>query len=231
MRMGARAARGEDGRPIEPELVLHRSRSNRQVSRHRLDYLDPRLLGIVAVIVVVGLVRDFASRRISWTILLLPAAAAVFFAYYRLRQTNVTLYVRGERIGLTNWLGAHKEVAVGDVAAIVMCSVLLPQRQQPLPLLVAVSKSGRCLFSLSGADELSLIGIRRLASAGGLELRGSWTDTLSLAGLEARYAGSAPRASGFFVWLLTHRSLTSAIAIVATIVVFIGLVVLQTTGH
>jgi hypothetical protein len=229
--MGARAARGEDGRPIEPEVVLHRSRSNRQVSRHWLDYLDARLLGIVALIVVVGLVRDFASRRISWTILLLPAAAAVFFAYYHLRQTNVTLYVRGRRIGLTNSLGVHKEVAVGDLAAIVMCSVSLPQRQQPLPLLLAVSKSGRCLFSLSGADELGVIGIRRLASAAGLELQGSWTDTSSLASIEARYPGSAPPAGGFFVWLLAHRSLTSAVAIVATILVFIGLVVLRTTGH
>jgi hypothetical protein len=229
--MRAKVARGEDGRPIEPELVLHRSRSNRQVSRHWLDYLDARLLGIVAVIVVVGLVRDFASRGISWTILLLPAAATVFFAYYRLRQANVTLYVRGERIGRTNSLGVHKAVAVSDVAAIVMCSVSLPQRRQPLPLVVAVSKSGRCLFNVSGADELGAIGIRRLASAAGLELRGSWTDTFSLAGLEARYPGSAPPASGFFVWLLTHRSLTSAIAIVATILVFIGLVVLQTAGH
>jgi len=229
--MGAKEARGEAGRPIEQELVLHRSRSNRQVSRHWLDYLDPRLLGIVGLIVVVGLARDFASRRISWTILLLPAAAAVFFVYYRLRQTNVTLYMRGERIGLTNWLGVHKEVAVSDVAAIVMCSVSLPQRQQPLPLLVAVSKSGRCLFSLSGADELSVIGIRRLASAAGLELGGSWTDTLSLAGIETRYPGTAPPASGLLVWLLAHRSITSAIAIVATIVVFIGLVALQTTGR
>jgi len=229
--MGARIARGEAGRPNEPELVLHRSRSNRQVTRHRLDYLDPRLFGIVALIVVVGLVREFASRRISWTILLLPAAAAVFFAYYRLRQANVTLYMRGERIGLTNWLGMHKDVAVTDVAAIVMCSVSLPQRRQPLPLVLAVSKSGRCLFNVSGADELGSIGIRRLASATGLELRGSWTDTLPLAGLEARYPGSAPPASGLFVWLLTHRSLTSAIAIVATILVFIGLVVLQTAGH
>jgi len=229
--MGARAARGEDGRPIEPEIVLHRSRANRQVRRHRLDYLDPRLLGIVALIIVVGLLRDFASRRVSWTILLLPAAAAVFFAYYGLRQTNVTLYVRGERIGRTNWLGVRKEVGVSDVAAIVICSISLPQRQQPLPLLVAVSKSGRCLFSLSGADELSVIGIRQLASAAGLELRGSWTDTLSLAGIEARYPGTAPAASGFLVWLLAHRSLTSAIAIVATIVVFVGLVLLRTAGH
>ena len=229
--MGARTARDEDGHPIEPELVLHRSRANRQVRRHWLDYLDARLLGIVALIVVVGLARDFASRRISWTILLLPAAAAVFFGYYRLRQANATLYVRGERIGLTNSFGTHKDVAVSDVAAIVMCSVSLPQRQQPLPLVVAVSKTGRCLFNVSGADELGAIGIRRLASAAGLELRGSWTDTVSLAGLEACYPGSAPPASGFFVWVLTHRTLTSAIAIVATILVFIGLVVVRTAGH
>jgi hypothetical protein len=229
--MGLRAARGEDGCPIEPELVLRRSRSNRQVSRNWLDYLDARLLGIVAVIVVVGLVRDFASRRISWTIVLLPAAAAAFFAYYCLRQANVTMYVRGDRIGVTNWLGVRKEVARHDVAAIVMCSVSLPQRQQPLPMVVVVSKSGRCLFTLSGADELGVIGIRRLSSVAGLELRGSWTDALSLAGLEARYPGSAPPASGFLVWLLSHRSLTSAIAVVATILVFVGLVVLRTTGH
>src|SRR5260370_33705561 len=100
--MVLRAARGEDGRPIEPELVLHRSRSNRQVGRNWLDYLDARLLGFVAVIVMVGLVRDFASRRISWTILLLPAAAAIFLAYYRLRQDEGTFFFSGERNRTTN---------------------------------------------------------------------------------------------------------------------------------
>ncbi len=179
----------------------------------------------------VDLVRDFANRRISWTIVVLPAAAVVFYAYYRLRQANATLFVRGDRIGLTNSLGMHKEVAVGDVAAIVMCSVSLPQRRQALPLLLAVSKSGRSVFTLSGADELGATGIRRLASVAGLELLGSWIDTLSLAEIEARYPGSVPPASGLLVWLLAHRSLTSAIAIVGTILVFIGLVVVSTTGH
>src|SRR5438874_740784 len=91
------------------EVIVHLSRSNWQIDRSLFDYLDPRLLAIVSVIVLLGLVRELATgRSVFWTLLLFVVAGAVFFSYYRLRQGNVALYVRGDRIGLTNSLGVRK---------------------------------------------------------------------------------------------------------------------------
>jgi hypothetical protein len=220
----------DDSRRAQRELVVHFARSNRQAGRSRLDYLDGRLLAIVAVILVLGLVRQLATgRSIFWTLLLFVVAGALFLAYYRLRQANVTLYVRGDRIGLTNSLGLRKDVPISQVAAMVMCSVSLPRRAQPLPTLLTVAKSGRCLFRLSGGDQLGLTGIREVASAAGVELRGGWTDTLSLDGIEARYPGCGSEAASFFAWILNHRRWVNWVIIVGTILVFLGLVVVDTS--
>jgi hypothetical protein len=191
------------------DVVVHLSRSNRR-NRSWLGYLDIRLLGIVAAIMAVGLVRELMSGwSIFWTVLFFAGASLAFLTYYRMRQANVTLYLRGERVGITNSIRVRKEVAIEDVAALVMCSVALPERTQPLPLVVAVSKSGRCLFRLSGADQLEPTGIRSVATAAGLELRGSWTDTLSSSAIEDRYPGTISPIARFFVWVMAHRAMVS----------------------
>jgi hypothetical protein len=215
----------------ESEIMLHLSKSNGQVRRQWTGYLDPRLVAITLGIVASGLGRAVATKTISWTVLVLPAAAVPFVAYYLLRRANVTLYLRSDRIGITNSLGIRKEVAITSLAALVICSVSLPQRQQPLPLLIGVSKSGRCLLRFSGADRLGLSGIRHIAAVAGLELRGSWSDTSALSQIDARYPGTAPPLSGIFVWVLAHRRLVSGLTIVATILVFVGLIALTTTGR
>lgn len=218
-----------DGRRVGRDVVVHLSRSNQQSGRSLVDYLDPRLLAIVAVIVVLGLVREVASgKSVFWTLLVFVAAGAAFFSYYRLRQANVTLYVRGDRIGLTNSLGMGKEVPTNEVAALVMCSVSLPQRKEPLPILVAIAKTGRCLFRVSGADQLGLPGIREVASAAGVQMRGGWEEALSLDEMEARYPGCGSRAAGFFAWVLAHRTLMNWVIILGTIFIFVALVVLDT---
>jgi hypothetical protein len=214
------------------EVVVHFSRSDRQFDRSWLDYLDIRLLGIVAVILAVTLVRTVRDGRgIFWTPLLFVGAGAIFLAYRRLRQSNVTLYTRANRLGITNSLGLVKDASVVDVAGLVMCSLVLPQRKQPLPVLVAVSKSGRCLFRLSGADRLPLDGINRVATAAGVQLTGNWTDTLSLAAFEARFPGAVPPVGELFAWVLANRGRVSIVIIIATVLVFVGLVLVETGGH
>jgi hypothetical protein len=207
------------------EVVIHLSPTNRQVSRSRLDYLDPRLMLIVAVILVVGTVRELASgKNILGTVMLFAGAAAVALVYLRLRRANVTLYVRGDRIGTTNSLGS-------EVGSLVMCAVTLPQRARPLPLLIAVSKAGRCLFRLSGADLLGIAGIRQVAETAGLNLIGSWTDTLSLDQLGANYPGASSRAADFFAWILTHRAAVRAAIILTTVLIFAVVVGVATSRH
>lgn len=201
---------------------------HQHLTRRSFAYLDPRLLAVGAAIIVVGLVRDFLGGLPNWTLVVLPSVAAAGFLYYRLRQINVTLYARGERMGLTNSLGIANDVPVADVAYLVMCSLSLPRREQPLPLLVAVSKSGRCLFRLSGADRMALSEIRRLAAAAGLELRGSWTDTLTLSGIESRYPGTVSRFGRLAAWVLVHQRLVSTVTIAATGFVFVALVLVTT---
>ena len=220
------------GRHTANKVVVHFSKSTRQFDRSWLDYLDIRLLGIVVVILAVGLVgalRD--GRGIFWALIVFVGAGAIFLAYFRLRQANVTLYTRGSRLGITNSLGLGRDAAVADVAGLVMCSLVLPQRKQPLPVLVAMSKSGRCLFRLSGADRLPLDGINRVAAAAGVQLTGNWTDTLSLTAFEARFPGSVPRVGEFFGWVLANRGLVSILIIIATVLVFVGLVLVETGGH
>lgn len=216
---------------MSPEVVVHLSRSNRR-NRSWFDYLDIRLLAIVAAIVAVGLVREAMSgRSIFWTLLLFAGAAAAFLAYYRLRQANVTLYARGYRVGITNSLGSRKEVAIENVAALVMCSVVLPERKHPLPLVVAVSKSGRCLFRLSGADQLTAAGIRSVATAAGIELRGSWSDTLSSSAIEAHYPGTISPMASLLIWVFAHRALLSVCVGAVTLLIFVGLVFVETAAH
>ncbi len=216
---------------MSPEVVVHLSRSNRR-NRSWFDYLDIRLLAMVAVIVAVGLVREATSgRSIFWTLLLFAGAGVAFSGYYLLRQANVTLYVRGDRVGLTNSLGFRKEVAIEDVAALVMCSLALPARKHPLPLVVAVSKSGRCLFRLSGADQLTAAGIRSVATAAGIELRGSWSETVTSSAIEVHYPGTISPVASLLVWVLAHRAIVGVCVGAFTLLVFVGLVFAETAAH
>lgn len=214
-----------------PDVVVHLSRSSLH-DRSLIRYLDLRLLGIVAIILALGLVGGNASRRnVLSTVLFFAGLAVVFLVYYRLRLANVTIYVRGDRVGLTNFLGFRKDVAIEDIAALVLFSVALPRRTQPLPFVVAVSKSGRGLFSFSGADQLGPAGISSVATAAGLELRGNWTDTLSSSAIEERYPGTISPIARFFVWVVAHRSTVTRWGVVVTVLVAIGLVLVRAAGH
>ncbi len=222
----------DNGPSSRPDLVVHLSNAHRKLDQSWFDYIDVRVLVLVAAIVILGLIREIASSRgILSTLLLFCGAGAAFYAYYRLRQANVSVYVRHNRIGIANSLGLRTDVPMTDVAVLVMCSLTLPKRKRPLPVLIAVSKSGRCLFRVSGADQLPIEGLRRVASLAGLELRGSWSDTLSIADIEAKYPGTVPRIGNVFGWALAHRAPVTAAIIVLTLLAFLSILLVETAGH
>jgi len=223
---------GRGPRQTRPSIVARLSKSNQQPGRRWLDAVDFRLVVLVFAIVAVGLLQDFASSRsLLWALLLFGGAGAVFVAYINLRQANVTLYLRGDRIGLTNFLGLRKEVRVDELAALVMCSVELPQRNQPLPLLIAQSKSGRCRFRFDGADGLSVKEIRDIATVAQLEIKGTWFDDVTMSELVTRYPGSLSYGERFAGWASGPHSAVTALGFVVTVVVLVSVLLVATAGH
>jgi len=212
------------------EIVLHLS-SRIGSKAGGSGNVDRGLFVILSAVIGASLLRDIARGKSPVpTAVLLGGAAIAFGIYYLLRRSNVTFFLRKDRIGISNSLRIRRTVAIADVQTLVLCSAEVPEAGRALPLLLVVSKAGRCLLRLDGADRLDLAALRHLAQRGGIELQGSWADTLSLNRLGATYPGAEPRFSATLAWPIRHRGATRAVVVLVTIAGFAAAVIV-TTHH
>ena len=156
--------------------------------------------GFAIASVLVGLVgiaavrADFSPSNVL--IIALGICGLAFFAVARLALANTTLYVRDRRFGQTNLLGMRKEWPLEEVRVLQMQAVQFGKASKAtVPKLTVLSREGRPVTQISAADSFSISDLRRLASAGGMELRGSWEDRVSPAELETQYPGTYSKAS------------------------------------
>jgi hypothetical protein len=116
----------------------------------------------------------------GWRTVLFIVGLSAFLLYLLLANylyvRNATVFVRGEHLGITTVLGTKRVFATGDLAGVLLCSVLPAWRAvDPIPSAFFVSRSGGCLLELNtrqwDRDDLA-----RICGACDVRLVGSWDD-------------------------------------------------------
>jgi hypothetical protein len=132
------------------------------------------LVGLITV--AAGFMRVIAGGQ-SQAGLMTAAVVGVIvlcllFLYAWLRRRNATLYVRGDRLGVTNWLGIRQElpISIVDYMQIVPSTPKVPV---PPRILLIVAKDPRRTIQFSGGDRLEAGGIERVSSLSGVQLKPS----------------------------------------------------------
>lgn len=194
--------------------------------RHALDYVDWRAVVAAAVAVVAAVLRVLVTGQSGNYLLigavLVGALLALLLVYARLRIVNSSLYMKGDRIGVSSALGTRTEVAVRDVAYLQKCSVAVTNGPAAIRLLAVMNRSGRCVLRFYGADGLQEGGIDRIASAAGVEVRGSWDESIPLDVLRKQFPGAATLSLTVSGGILQHRNLTYWGLMLVTIVALLG---------
>jgi hypothetical protein len=137
------------------------------------------------------------------------AIIAAAFAYARLRTLNSVIYVKEDRIGVSNAIGWRKELPIDDIDHIQECSVLVRDETAPMKVLLVVDKTGRCRLRFYGADSLQAGGIEEVSARTGLPVKGSWEEMIPLVEMEKTLPGSASRMLIVSGGILQHRTLAA----------------------
>lgn len=98
----------------------------------------------------------------------------VLYAYMRL--WNATVFVRGGRVGTTNWLGISRSVPAESVDHLHRTAEVWTGEQLPRGVLYIVTTSPKKSLRFGGGDRLEPGGLERLAAKIGVVIEGSWTD-------------------------------------------------------
>jgi hypothetical protein len=146
------------------------------------------ILGIILVLVGSLIAVGRGASAFFWVVIFGSGLFAAICIHYRLYLDNASLYVRSGKLGITDFLGRHREMPLGAAEAIRLCSVTSNAGIQPY--LLGMSREGRCVFTIASADHYSLADIRRVASAAAIPILGSWNDRGPLNEMNQRYPGA-----------------------------------------
>jgi hypothetical protein len=150
------------------------------------------------------------------------AIIAWVLMYSQLRLSNATVYVKGDRIGVTNALRIRRELQIADVGYLQLCSLAMNDAARPLGMFLVITQKGRCRLRFYGADALRRGGIDEVSALSGLELRGSWDQKVSLAQLRSEFPGAISRTLA--ISGLSAQDPTMFFWVVTAVVYVIGLV-------
>jgi len=98
----------------------------------------------------------------------------VLYAYMRL--WNATIFVRGGRVGTTNWLGISRSVPAKSVDHLHRTAEVWTGEKLPRGVLYIVTRSPKRSLRFGGGDRLEPGGLERLAAKIGVAIEGSWTE-------------------------------------------------------
>ncbi len=198
--------------------------------RRALDYVDWRAVAVGAVAVIAAVLRVLLTGQSGNYLLIglviVGALLAALLVYARLRVVNSSLYLKGDRIGVSSALGLRTEVPVATVGFLQKCSVAIRNGPAPMRSLLVVNKEGRCVLRFDGADGLEEGGIERIGSAAGVEVNGSWDETIPFDVLRKKFPGAATFTQTVSGGILQHRNLTYLGVGLVTIVLLLGFTVL-----
>jgi hypothetical protein len=219
------------------ELVIRPSLENRPGNRRIGELFLAPILGILGFLAFLGGLTLAIEGHFSWftgTLALTGVVCLILFAASRLAFANVSIYLRDGRVGRTNLLGVRTEFPLAQVQGLELISVL-PSRAPvgPIANLSLVSKSGQSLTQVASADYFSLVDIRRLAAAAGLEITGSWDTAISPEELFSRH----PEGDGNRARQLDRPQLhmtptrVRVLAVIAVVCVVTGVSVVPVIGN
>ncbi len=176
--------RGAEGASVTADLTVGIPDAGWGKPRRRLDYVYPAaVVGGVGVVAagVLRLLSSGAPPSAVWAavVLVLVAPILAVFAYGSLRTANAKVWVKGDRIGISNALGVRSAIPITDADFIQLCGMQIREDATPIRSMFIVDKGGRARLRFYGADALTPGGIERLGGASGLALRGSLEETVS----------------------------------------------------
>src|SRR5487761_594494 len=156
-----------------PQVVVHLTNAPMQARS-----IDRRLMifgvfvGLITVSAAITRVIVGGQSAASLIAAALVAAMVIclLFLYAWMRRRNATLYVREDRIGVTNWLGMRTEVPASAVDYLQIMSSA-QKMAAPSRTLRIVAKDRRSPVQFIGSDRLEEGGIERVARLIGVPLR------------------------------------------------------------
>jgi hypothetical protein len=140
----------------------------------------PAVAGLVggASIVAAGVLRVLYGGQSGWTFLMAILAGLVIVGlvvlYGYLRFWNATVFLAGDRIGVTNALGLRHSVAIREVDSLLRKTERPTQRERPIGILVIVTKDPKRSVRFAGGNRLEPGGIERIAERIHVPIQGSW---------------------------------------------------------
>jgi hypothetical protein len=168
---------GED--PIvtaEDSLIVHLVNAPmRPGTLNRRVMVSATVAGLAAVAAAVLRVLG-GGQSLAFLLTSLLAALLIvclLFLYALLRVRNAALYVRGDRIGISNALGIRNEIPIAMLDHI-RKDVVASAGLAPTPALLIVTKDPKKTLTFRGADRLESGGIDRVASLLNQQIQGSW---------------------------------------------------------
>ena len=129
-----------------------------------------------AVVRVISGGQDAATFALALAVGVLVVAA--LFGYAELRLRNATVYIKGERVGVTSAFGTRSEVALSAVDHLerVTLSPAVSGRGQVSNVLRIVTRDGRSALAFDGGDRLDRGGLERLREKIGVPITGTWSE-------------------------------------------------------
>lgn len=146
-----------------------------------LWWVDRRLalaLVVAGFVLVLGsAVRDAltGSEQLLIGVLIAAAVNSVWLLHRYLRLWKATVFIKGGRVGTTNWLGLSRSIPVESVDHFHRTAERL-LGGKPRAVLFIVRKDRRDSLRFAGGDCLEPGGIERIAARIGVSIRGSWSE-------------------------------------------------------
>jgi hypothetical protein len=184
---------------------------------------------IAFAVALLGVVRAVLAGEVgflAFTLAFIGIGGAVLIA----SRENVSIFVNQQHVGMTNVWGRRKEYPLQHAQAMQFIGILLSSRPQPIPAVLILNEEDRCLFWVTRADLFPISELKLIASAAGMDVRGSFDQIHTLRELSRRYPGCLPGWAGALTWILDHPTIRRLVVIIATVIA-VAVVLYVKTKH
>src|SRR5207248_8711570 len=130
------------------------------------------------VIVIGAAVRQAMTGEGQLFVDFLVALAIVglLFVYAYMRLWNATVFVRDDKVGVTDWLGLSRSVPKVSVDHFRRTAEVWTGERLPRGVLFIVTRDRKRSLRFGGGDRLEPGGLERIAERVGAPIEGSWTE-------------------------------------------------------
>jgi hypothetical protein len=162
-----------------------------------------RWLGVVpfAALGVLGVVRLAAGGQsnigVGSALLVVAVVASAALVgvpmINRSAARNATVFISGDRVGMTNFRGRQRSFKIDQLASVTLRSVTVGGSTTAYSIFVG--RDGRCLFRVA-SRQWSLVDLGQVCDAAGVPLLGSWGEMSTPRQVNKEIPGTFPRLVG-----------------------------------